>query len=143
MATNPPNQDLYSPYSTLPHLLHLATTRNPCARRHVLRSVSDSQLDSIPSHIWTLGLSRRACERVRLDLDEFRPWLDVETQIWLFGDFANLNEAVGELWQRRDEEFQENAWTRVTVVVNMLQECVRQDGMDREGCECSGSVSEA
>jgi hypothetical protein len=55
----------------------------------------------------------------------------------LLGDFALINETVDRLWQRLDEEFQGKAWTRITVVEDMSEGCVRHNRVDREGCEYS------
>lgn len=70
---------------------------------------------------------------MRLDLDYFRPIFDAEDRAWLLGSFSGLNEAVGRLWCRDDEELQRVAATRWNVLEGLLEEYICQDKRDRVG----------
>jgi hypothetical protein len=101
----------------------------------VIVQLSAIRLDVVVSRLWEQGLRRNVRERVRLDLDEYRPWLDAETREWLLGNFAKLNEEVGWLWQQDDDEFQGRGWTRVAVLEMLLDDHVGQDRRDHLGRE--------
>jgi hypothetical protein len=119
----------------LKHLLFLTSNQDSIQRRSVIVHLTNIQLDVVVGRLWEQGLSGNVRERVRLDLDEYRPWLDAETREWLLGNFAKLNEEVGWLWQQDDDEFQGRGWTRVTVLEMLLDDYVAQDRSDHLGCE--------
>jgi hypothetical protein len=119
----------------LKHLLFLTSNQDSIQRRSVIVHLTNIQLDVVVGRLWEQGLSGNVRERVRLDLDEYRPWLDAETREWLLGNVAKLNEEVGWLWQQDDDEFQGRGWTRVTVLEMLLDDYVAQDRRDHLGCE--------
>jgi len=103
-------------------------------RRDIINDLTAIHLDHIVASLWAQSLSRKVCEQARLDLDYFRPILDADDRQWLLGSFSGLNEAVGQLGARDDEELQGGRWTRGNVLEMLLGDYVEQDKNDRVEC---------
>ncbi|KAF2828681.1 hypothetical protein CC86DRAFT_404579 [Ophiobolus disseminans] len=129
-SSQPPRTE-DAPRQLLKHLLLLTSTKSETNRRDIINNLNDAQLDNLVGSLWEQGISRKVRERVRLDLDYFRPRLDADDREWLLGSFTKLNEAVGQLWQRKNDDLKGGWWTRVNVLEMLLDDYVLQDRRDR------------
>jgi hypothetical protein len=114
----------------LKQLLQLTRTHDESARRTVVLSLTNLQLDELVGRMWEQGLSHTVRYMTRVRLDDYQPQMDNETRAWLFGDFAKVKNDVAWLWQQDDEDLQGARCTRLGVLEDLLEDYVSEEWGD-------------